>query len=266
MMQRSAGNRSPRHCSGFSLVELLVVISVVTLLVALLLPALTSARDAAKRTQSLSQARQITLALHVYSHDNDATLPWAAFGVFDNGGSFSATDPYWSEKLVAEGYLTDQLIFWSPDRLAGGQPGPPANPDRYLYDPYYRATGYGVNTWGPMPTRSNAASFPDKQLEPWRLDRSGVTPANVLLMAETSGPFFDSHGRDGWSVVNVGQPYPLYSYNGAVVQTYMDGHGRADNARSIGWQITGDRSGLWLPGYLNQAQDIARQAPWYSQW
>jgi len=60
---------------GFTLVEVLVVIAIIAILAALLLPALSSAKSAAWRTQCVSNQRQTGVALEVYVMDNADTMP-----------------------------------------------------------------------------------------------------------------------------------------------------------------------------------------------
>ena len=67
--------RGPRRVAAFTLVELLVVIGIIALLISILLPSLNRAREAARRTQCLSNLRSIGQMLNMYANQFDGRVP-----------------------------------------------------------------------------------------------------------------------------------------------------------------------------------------------
>src|SRR3954462_4793608 len=68
-----------RQVRAFTLVELLVVIGIVAMLVGILLPVLSRARESARRVACASNMRQLATALVMYANDNHQRFPAAAY-------------------------------------------------------------------------------------------------------------------------------------------------------------------------------------------
>ncbi len=114
-------NRSRARCftNGFTLVELLVVIAIIGVLVALLLPAIQSAREAARRTSCANNLRQVAIALQNYASSNNDRFPP---GGITNGtccGTQSGTS--WAIEilpLVEQQALYDRYDFDEPNEAS----------------------------------------------------------------------------------------------------------------------------------------------------
>lgn len=151
-----------RSARGFTLVELLVVVAIVALLVALLLPGMGSAKEAARRTQCQAQLRQIAAAQHVYATEwsgnialAKASLPWGYLDAANNGpfaGGHLMRLGYLAGGVNASGYdsnFTNAQVLWCPNfkRSRGWLASYTNRPYRIFHEAGVYYAGFQGDTW-----------------------------------------------------------------------------------------------------------------------
>ncbi len=260
---------SPRR-TGFTLIELLVVISIIALLISILLPALQGAREAGKTTRSLSNLRQLQIALHNYAGDNNESL---IHGRFDDSGTGNV--PYGAGKLAGGGYVTDPFLFWGPFRdiswMGTGVWTSPANlRANPLYANVYERSGYGFNQYimpdqlrlkdatpkrplrlsVAVPTHSDAGTGPTANRTPGHSD--------IVTMAEFFYNTTNGEQYGWWS--GTGSNIWIYSPGGRAARAYLDGHAAATEPSDLNWTATSAVTGSWTPSHIV----ASRRQPWFN--
>ncbi|HEV2296039.1 MAG TPA: prepilin-type N-terminal cleavage/methylation domain-containing protein [Tepidisphaeraceae bacterium] len=165
-MARSSVNGSVRNSySGFTLVELLVVIGIIALLIAILMPALGAARAQAKSVTSLSNLRQLGTGLVQYRVENKGYYPLGAWQKLPDRARTRWADAIYPYMKNTEVYMSPQLD--EPERARMNKPfnhtttGTAANGSEIIPGKTIFYGGYGYN-WqylGNGRTTSGVAEF-----------------------------------------------------------------------------------------------------------
>src|SRR5580698_7965213 len=121
-----------KRTSAFTLIELLVVIAIIAILAAILFPVFAQAKVAAKKTADLSNLKQISLGIIMYTNDVDDMLP--------RGGHQDAAGNWFTWREEIEPYIKNgQQQYSNGDEFVnGGMWTSPAQPSNSLY-------GYGAH-------------------------------------------------------------------------------------------------------------------------
>ncbi len=199
------------YIAGFTLVELLIVVSIIALLIGILVPSLKKAKDAARRTACASNLRQIGTALRMYLNDSNDFLPNAApytppedpdpDDPFNLPGIATVLKPY-----LAKNVADQDEVFHCPADMPGKTKRPPECGGKSFYET--DGTSYAYNF------RLSGRKLYEVVRIPWVKEHFGaqVTEEEIWIMRDVVA----FHGKAGTA--------------GAANYLYVDGH-VADLAR-----------------------------------
>jgi prepilin-type N-terminal cleavage/methylation domain-containing protein/prepilin-type processing-associated H-X9-DG protein len=218
-----------RMRTGFTLVELLVVIAVIAVLAALLFPVFNSARRKAWQTTCISNERQIGMGLALYEQDFDQTYPNFRFWPLGSQSGVDLDKNSW--RSVIAPYLRNPQIMVCP-----------ANPDHQTpsSDPRYKisyAANVALNPRDypvlPPPLNATGSGIFGKDLSP------GVNAASVVRPAECISIVEIVHTPTSLFVVDIATDYTnnhdfqvfsdclFTAHSGLTNYLFADGHAKA---------------------------------------
>jgi prepilin-type N-terminal cleavage/methylation domain-containing protein/prepilin-type processing-associated H-X9-DG protein len=229
---------------AFTLIELLVVIAIIAILAAILFPVFAQAKTSAKKSNALSQVKQISTGWQLYASDYDDT----AVNVSSGGPQGIHRTDFW---VVMQPYVKSVPIFFSSERTETGCYYHNAN-DRIntpwgkaIYDlnPTGRCLGYGYN-WGPQIYAGGGVLGPVQDIPGGGTFQAGRSltsfdePANLFVFGDTYdtprptiGMYPNSAGGKAWILdtfpVTAATRQRDFRWGGRFNMGYADGHAKS---------------------------------------
>lgn len=217
---------------AFTLIELLVVIAIIAILAAILFPVFASAKEAAKKTACLSNARQIGLSVQMYTTDSDDVMP--IFYAYNSQPPAGAVGHKGVQVLLFP-YCKSTQVFKSP--LDNG--GPYTGQDVPGADTYWKAYGSSYRFTQCMYTIAAGESSANNSVYDFTrvVSLSGLEyPSETRIMRLEMFPFFSRKVDTGCARYgyDCDAPYNYYRQWGSTGGSMIFSDGRAKHIANAG--------------------------------
>jgi prepilin-type N-terminal cleavage/methylation domain-containing protein/prepilin-type processing-associated H-X9-DG protein len=244
-MMKKLFKRTAKRWSGFTLVELLVVIAVIAILAAILYPVLAVAREKARQTGCASNLKQIGTAMQMYTQDYDGTYPDNPAAIQVAAPEFQGYTPYFVKLFP---YCRNYRLFVCPSRGNGKFGDPklaqlaqvePKQINLYTYQKLgpngfdFTTLSYAYNTFlnGALEVEiANSARLPmmwDSSTiwgGPSEFFDPGNTSSAVAPGMVQAGQVLDTGHIGNCQVPSFEKGVILMRHNGGLNMSYADGH------------------------------------------
>jgi prepilin-type N-terminal cleavage/methylation domain-containing protein len=240
---------------GFTLIELLVVIAIIALLMAILTPVLSVAREQARKGACLSNQHQIMVAAQVYMADNNAKFMFQDAGVAfaQTHALTTASGPNWIRSLWPYVAKAKKILRCPSNKWRHQDQGDTENAWYPSEDETFSYVANGILThFGGMNAHPSLVIATSDDYD---------TSNGSILRPHFVGfkPSLSEEGWVGWMRYDNGYLLTSWPHKGRV-HGYLDGHAEWNTE----WEITSRRYGLLiggedtfepdLPGYANAAR------------
>jgi prepilin-type N-terminal cleavage/methylation domain-containing protein len=203
-------NKPIRKMRGFTLIELLVVIAIIAILAAILFPVFAQAREKARQTACVSNAKQFALSILMYVQDYDETMMPASQDAWGIGPVTAAqfNVPQQGPQVFLQPYTKSAGIYKCPDEGPIGSNGNPGtdqvtNPAGYAVsqtttysDAYGHSYKFTKENFSMIPYQNNPANLPQMfggvKLKPAKDYLVNISPTGALDAA--GNPTFTTSG------------------------------------------------------------------------